>query len=206
MNQLADELRQHDRELWLASLYTPAPLRPALTTLFALHSTLAAIPITTTEPMIGLIRLAWWREALEALDNAPPPDEPHLQAAHQRLLPAGLTGKDLATLEARPAARLDPELTEPESTAAEAAGGAHLFALAARLLNADPKTAAALGRTWATGEPLPNTKTPKPLRPLLGLARLGQRDAAATAAGRPRSPRATAGRQLRLLWAVATGR
>ena len=202
---LGEALRQRDRELWLATLYAPAPVREALIALFALDSTLAAIPPSVSEPMIGAIRLAWWREALEALDHSAAPDEPHLVAAKALLLPAGLTGADLAGLEARWAARLDAELTEAESTAAEAAGGARLFTLAARLLSADPTPAAQLGRVWAIGAELPS-QLPKALRPLLALACLGQRDAADMAAGRPRSPRATAGRQLRMLRAIATGR
>lgn len=202
---LGEELRQRDRELWLATLYAPAPVRAALTALFALDCTLAAIPPSVSEPMVGAIRLAWWREALEALDHNPAPDEPHLIAARALLLPAGLSGADLAGLEARWAARLDAELTEEQSNDAEAQGGAHLFGLAARLLAADPEIAAALGRSWATGAELP-PQTPRSLRPLLALAILGRRDAADTAAGLPRAPRATAGRQLRMLMAIATGR
>ena len=202
---LGEELRQRDRELWLATLYAPAPVRAALTALFALDCTLAAIPPSVSEPMVGAIRLAWWREALEALDHNPAPDEPHLIAARALLLPAGLSGADLAGLEARWAARLDAELTEAQSNDAEAEGGAHLFGLAARLLAADPEIAAALGRSWTTGADLP-PQTPRSLRPLLALAILGRRDAADTAAGRPRAPRATAGRQLRMLMAIATGR
>ena len=202
---LGEELRQRDRELWLATLYAPAPVRTALTALFALDCTLAAIPPSVSEPMVGAIRLAWWREALEALDHNPAPDEPHLIAARALLLPAGLSGADLAGLEARWAARLDAELTEAQSNDAEAQGGAHLFGLAARLLAADPEIAAALGRSWATGAELP-PQIPRSLRPLLALAILGRRDAADTAAGRPRAPRATAGRQLRMLMAIATGR
>ena len=202
---LGAALRLRDRELWLATLHAPALARPALTSLFALDCTLAAIPPAVSEPMVGAIRLAWWREALEALDHGPAPDEPHLIAAKSLLLPAGLSGADLAGLEARWAARLDPELTEAESNHAEAEGGAHLFVLAARLLGADPVPAALLGRSWATGAALP-TDVPKPLRLLLALAVLGRQDAAAAAAGRPRAPRATAGRQLRMHLAIATGR
>jgi phytoene synthase len=202
---LGEELRQRDRELWLATLYAPAPVRAALTALFALDCTLAAIPPSVSEPMVGAIRLAWWREALEALDHNPAPDEPHLIAARALLLPAGLSGADLAGLEARWAARLDAELTEAQSNDAEAQGGTHLFGLAARLLAADPEIAAALGRSWATGAELPH-QIPRSLRPLLALAILGRRDAADTATGRPRAPRATAGRQLRMLMAIATGR
>ena len=80
-----------DPERALAIAYAPAEHRPALTALFALDERLAGIVAATTEPTIGLIRLAWWRESLEKLDREPPPAEPLLQALAS-LLPLGLTG------------------------------------------------------------------------------------------------------------------
>ncbi|WP_439534160.1 squalene/phytoene synthase family protein [Polymorphobacter sp.] len=202
---VSDTVRVRDRERWLASLYAPAPVRPALLALFALDLTLAEIPASVSEPMVGAIRLAWWREALEALDKGRAPDEPHLEAAAQWLLPAGLSGADLAGLEERWAQRLDGNLDPAAEHAAEAAGGALLFGLAGRLLGGDIGTAEALGRCWAVGGALPD-RVPAALRPLLALAALGVRDVADAEAGRPRAVRASAGRQLRILWAVATGR
>lgn len=202
---IGEDLRQRDRELWLATLHAPAAVRPALTILFALDSLMAAIPPTVSEPMVGAIRLAWWREALQALDHRPAPDEPHLKAAQTMLLPLGLSGEALSGLEERWAARLDGELTEAQSDAAEADGGARLFALAGHVLGGDQAIAGQLGRSWAVGAELP-PRTPAALRPLLALALLGRQDAKDGRAGRPRRPRATAGRQLLMLRAIALGR
>jgi phytoene synthase len=202
---IGEGLRQRDRELWLATLHAPAAVRPALTILFALDSLMAAIPPGVSEPMVGAIRLAWWREALQALDHRPAPDEPHLKAAEAVLLPLGVSGEALSGLEERWAARLDGELTEAQSDAAEADGGARLFSLAGRLLGGDMDIAAQLGRSWAVGADLPSC-TPAPLRPLLALALLGRQDAEDGRAGRPRRPRATAGRQWLMLRAIALGR
>jgi phytoene synthase len=179
-------------------------VRPALAALFALDRVLAEVPDSVSDPMVGAIRLAWWREALAALDSAKAPDEPHLQAAAAKLLPRGLPGADLAGLEERWGARLAGDLDEDAEHAAEAEGGARLFSLAARLLGGDLAIAEALGRCWAVGGPVPRA-VPAALRPLLALAVLGSRDAADAAAGRPRAPRGSAGRQLRMLWAVASG-
>ena len=92
--------------------------------LWALDLELAHVVATTTEPMIGQIRLAWWREALERLDTAPPPAQPLLRALAADVLPRGIAGSELAALE-------DPWL---DRLAGEAGNATALFALAARLL------------------------------------------------------------------------
>src|SRR5689334_18098035 len=85
-----------DRKLALA--YVPAAARPAVEALWRLDAALAGILATGTQPLISQMRLAWWREALEALDRAPPPAEPVLQALAAHVLPA-VTGAELAALE-----------------------------------------------------------------------------------------------------------
>lgn len=204
MDVLALELREKERELWLATLYAPVRVRPALVCLFALDRVLAEVVDSVSDPMVGAIRLAWWREALEALDKAGRvPDEPHLQAVQAELLPLGVCGAELAGLEERWGCRLTE--AEPEAEhAAEADGGALLFRLAGRILGGNEAMAAALGRGWAAGVPWEGP-VPAALRPLLGLAVLGLRDARDAAAGRTRAVRGGAGRQLRMLWAVASG-
>jgi phytoene synthase len=172
--------------------------------LFALDCVLADVTTTVSDPMVGAIRLAWWREALEGLDKGQRvPDEPHLQAVQAMLLPLGVRGAELAGLEERWGCRLAE--AEPEAErAAEAEGGALLFRLAGRILGGDEAAAAALGRGWAAGEAW-ERPVPSVLRPLLGLAVLGVRDERDAAAGRGRAVRGGAGRQLRMLWAVASG-
>ncbi len=205
LTTLDAELRERDRELWLATLYAPAGVRPALVSLFALDAALRNITETVSDPMVGAIRLAWWRDALRALDGGRAPDEPHLQAIAKFVLPMGVSGADLAGLEERWGCRLASDLDETGERAAEAEGGALLFGLAGRLLGGDEALAAALGRGWAVGQGW-NGIVVGALRPLLALAMLGMRDAEDVAAGRPRAARAGAGRQLRMLWAVASGR
>lgn len=51
-------------ELELALAYTPAKLRGRLEAFFALDQRLARIVAATTEPMLGQMRLAWWRDML----------------------------------------------------------------------------------------------------------------------------------------------
>ena len=58
---LIDELPAEQR---IAAAYMAAAIRPAFVTAFALDQRLARIVAKTTEPMLGQMRIAWWREAL----------------------------------------------------------------------------------------------------------------------------------------------
>jgi len=49
-----------DRDL--VRLYWPAELRPAFDALFSLDDALADVVARSSEPMLGAIKLAWWRE------------------------------------------------------------------------------------------------------------------------------------------------
>ena len=51
-------------EIDLALAYTPRTHRDALRTAFAFDQRLARIAAATTEPMLGQMRLAWWRDML----------------------------------------------------------------------------------------------------------------------------------------------
>lgn len=171
----ADLLRMADPDRWRAMLWSPATARSQLAALFALDLELVRVVETTTEPMIGRIRLAWWRERLAALDNAPPVAHPVLRAL-ARLWPG--QGADLAALEDGALAWADGDFAH-----AARARGTALFALAATALGGgDPLDA---GPAWAAGAMrragLAIAPVPPParlavnLRPLLALARLGPR-------------------------------
>ena len=196
---IADELKQRDRERWLACLYAAAPARPGLVALLALDAELAQLVATTTEPLLGEIRLAWWRDRLIELDTQPAPAQPLLQALQARTLPR-LSGSDLAGLEDGWLARLNGD------AAGSASGCVRLFTLAARLLGADPAEGEYLGRALALAQSPPD-RTSVLLRPLRALVELKARDAAhAAAAGRPPEPRGTLARQALMFKVVALGR
>jgi phytoene synthase len=194
------ELKARDRDRWLACLYAPAGARPGLIALMALDLELAQLVVTTTEPMLGEIRLAWWRERLEGLDAGQVPAQPLLAALADHVLPI-VTGADLAGLEDR---WIDM-LGHDGVTEAHVAGGGVLFGLAARLLGGHAEAAERLGRAWVLGEAVPE-RTPGPLRPLRALAALALRDAQRARAGQPVEARGSLARQWRMLKAVAFGR
>ncbi len=62
-----DELRAHDHDRFLTLLFAPASQRPALIALYAFNLEIARVAEVVTEPMMGHIRLQWWRETLEGI-------------------------------------------------------------------------------------------------------------------------------------------
>ncbi len=64
---IADLVRKGDRDRYLAALFAPEAARPALLALAAFNIELARIGDIVSEPMLGEIRLQWWRDALAQL-------------------------------------------------------------------------------------------------------------------------------------------
>ena len=129
--------------------YAPAAVRPGLAAIFALDERLGAIVAGTTEPTIGLIRLAWWREALERIDTAPASAEPLLRNLAGNVVAAGLGGAQLAGLEAGWAAMLDGD--DEAGTVGRFARerGGVLFGLAAQLLGSEDPRLPIAGEVWS---------------------------------------------------------
>ena len=86
-----DELRLHDHDRFLTLLFAPSAKRPALVALYAFNLEIARVAETVTEPMMGHIRLQWWRETLEGL----PKGETRGHAAAVALHEAGITPLDV---------------------------------------------------------------------------------------------------------------
>ncbi|MEE8515860.1 MAG: squalene/phytoene synthase family protein [Alphaproteobacteria bacterium] len=62
----AGEVRRLDRDRFLCALFAPADARRGLMALYAFNLELARIPETVSEPLLGHMRLQWWRDALTA--------------------------------------------------------------------------------------------------------------------------------------------
>lgn len=58
-------MRRYDPDRFLTALYAPADRRDELLTLYAFNMEVAKIREAVSEPMLGEIRLQWWREAIE---------------------------------------------------------------------------------------------------------------------------------------------
>lgn len=217
---------ERDPDLALALIHTPAADRPALAALFALDAAFGQTLASASQPALGEIRLAWWREALEALDNAPPPAEPRLADAARLLLPRGIRGAELAAVEGgwRP---LFDEFPWTITTAeALLLRGRLLFGLGARLLGCDPAPLEPAGGLWALvdvargcsdaasrrlllgqalvlGKPLRGMSLPSTARPLGMLTTAAMRDADR---GEPVEQRGAPGRVAAMLGHRWTGR
>lgn len=215
-----------DPERRLALVYAPADRRAALALLWALDERLASIVRGSREAMLGEIRLAWWNEALAALDAGPPGGEPLLEklaeavSAHRLPLAllAALTEGWSALLEPMPLSR-DALVRHGERR------GAALFALAAAVLGCDPGNVEEAGAGWAlvdlgfhVSDPvtaiearklaverlhqIDTRRWPKPLRALAVLTALARRDCVSSGPRRQGSPV----RLARSLWAGLSGR
>jgi NADH dehydrogenase [ubiquinone] 1 alpha subcomplex assembly factor 6 len=64
----ADQVRRYDHDRYLCTLFAPASARDAILALYAFNVEIAKVRETVSEPMMGQIRLQWWREVIE---NAP---------------------------------------------------------------------------------------------------------------------------------------
>ena len=58
--------RAADYDRYLSAVFAPAARREALFALIAFNHEIARIPEAVSEPMLGRIRLQWWREVLDA--------------------------------------------------------------------------------------------------------------------------------------------
>ena len=82
LSHCAAEVREHDPDRYLATLFAPADAREALFTLYAFDHEITRVRRVVSEPVAGLVRLQWWREALDALAADQPPAHPVVAAVH----------------------------------------------------------------------------------------------------------------------------
>ena len=198
----------------------------ALTALFAIDAAMGDALRTTSEPQLGAIRLAWWRERLEELDNQSPPAEPRLQAVADDLIPRGIEGSAVATLANGWLSLFDPFPWELRVAEALWFRGRYLFALGARILAEPDEAIEGAGGLWALVDAarhcsdaqsrdllldqartfargLSVAKFPSAVRPLSMLAALAVRDCAQ---GRPFAPEGTPGRAAAMVRHRLSGR
>ncbi|WP_422057769.1 hypothetical protein [Sphingomonas sp.] len=140
-----------ERRLVLTYMPTPAAAA-ALAALFALDDKLAETLRTTSEPMLGQIRMQWWQDALAKLDSAPPPPEPVLQGVARDVLRDRVTGVEVGQIVEGWRVLLEAEL-DGAALRSHGARGRALFALAGRVAGSaesDPLERA--GEGWALAD------------------------------------------------------
>ncbi len=73
-------VRQHDRDRYRTALFAPFDRHEALFALYAFNYEIARVRESVTQPMLGQIRLQWWREVVAAAYAGMPPRQ-HIVAA-----------------------------------------------------------------------------------------------------------------------------
>jgi phytoene synthase len=146
---LARLVRRHDHDRFLTTLFAPEAWRHDLLAIYAFNYEIAKTREVVSEPVLGQIRLQWWRETVDAI-YAGAPVRQHEAAAP---LAAAIRGRGLSRthVDALIAAReLDLGGEAPESLAAlEAyaeASSARLVWLALEVLGERGEAAIAAGR------------------------------------------------------------
>lgn len=73
LSDCAKYVREHDNDRFLSVLFAPADYREDLFALYAFNLELSKIRETVSEPLIGRMRLQFWRDAVpQMLEGAPP--------------------------------------------------------------------------------------------------------------------------------------
>lgn len=158
-------IRRVDPDRWLSSRYVADPTaRADLIALYAYDHEITRAAQVVSEPLLGEIRLAWWREALDEIyQGRPVRRQPTAQAlalaVARRALPRALLE---TPLDARHA-DLDPAPFADEAALnawLDAAYGA-IMAAAVRMLDpvADPSSVRSVARVWGLSR-LPRDRLP----------------------------------------------
>ncbi|HEX4846837.1 MAG TPA: hypothetical protein VFV30_01725 [Novosphingobium sp.] len=188
---LLDELPIERR---LAMAYAPAAARPLTLGLFALDTRLAGIVRQASEPLLGQIRLAWWREQLAADPASTPRGEPLLalladwgarRAALSSLVDGweALLGGDMLLEEGLErfvhargaAAALLAQALEQDGVSAEAEQAGRAWAAAELAVRLSDPAERAMALRMAGAADWGRIKLPRALRPLAVLHGLARR-------------------------------
>ena len=213
-----------DPERELALSYAPRRAREHLRTLWSVDERFGAIIAGTTDPIIGEMRLLWWRDAL-ATSTQEDRAEPLLERVRGTLVRVSGDGAAWGAMAEGWHALLQEPLGEAELRRFAVERGGRLFSLSAELLGGQtPDWLDREGQAWALADlahrisdpsiadlarsmaasqvdVAESAAWPRPLRPLGALAVLTRRDVRA-AQRRVGSP----GRVARMAWHRLTGR
>jgi phytoene synthase len=149
MTPLARLVQTHDRDRFLTALFAPAAAREALFAVYAFNYEVAKIRETVSEPMLGRIRLQWWRDSIAQIyaGEAPRQHEVVLALA-QAIGTRGLTrARFERIIDAREADLADAPPADVAALEAYAeASAAPLVHLALEALGVGDEAAMAAGR------------------------------------------------------------
>lgn len=150
-----NEVRRHDHDRYLTALFLPADRRAAALALYAFNLEIARTREIISEPLLGQIRLQWWRETIEGVFEGTPREHPVLDALGAAIRTHELPRDRLEGLIDAREADLDDgppsDLKALETYASDTSGA--LSALVMQTLAGPDETASAaarqVGTAWA---------------------------------------------------------
>lgn len=98
LDYLVAEARRHDPDRYLCALLAPARAREAILALLLLDHELARVPDLVTQPIAGLIRYQWWRDAVAEAAAGRPREHPVVEALGAALASGSLDADGLTGL------------------------------------------------------------------------------------------------------------
>ena len=157
LSPFADDLRRLDRDRFVLSLFAPEAARPDWHALFAFNLEIARVRELVREPMLGRIRLQWWRDIIAGLyDGASGSEHPAAAALGGAIRRHGLSRALFDGLLDAREQDLDPAPPDDVATLEDYAAGtsANLQLLALEMLGqggSEPARQAArhVGIAWA---------------------------------------------------------
>ncbi|MBS0472791.1 MAG: squalene/phytoene synthase family protein [Proteobacteria bacterium] len=144
MSPLDQLIRSADPDRYLSTLFAPADKRPLLMALYAFNVEVARVADTVREPMMGEIRIEWWRETLAGARQGMPRNHNVARALTDLFAHVGLPAE---RFEAMLTARAFDSTAEafPDLAALEAycdATSGNLMRLAMHILGGEAEAAA----------------------------------------------------------------
>ncbi|MGE0151687.1 MAG: phytoene/squalene synthase family protein [Reyranellaceae bacterium] len=94
----AEQVRLQDYDHYLCGLFAPEEARAGLYALYAFNAEIARTPELVSEPLLGRIRLQWWRDAIAAAAAGGGPHHQVVQALAQAFSRFALPRQEFETM------------------------------------------------------------------------------------------------------------
>ena len=142
---------RHDRERYLTALFARPQTQPALFVLLAANHEIAKTAEVVSEPMIGAIRLQWWRDSLDGIEAGAPRKHEVVTPLADLIQESPDLLSDLRSLIAAREADLEGEAPPDLAGLIEYADGTggNLHRALARVLGGEAELGGRIGRVWA---------------------------------------------------------
>ena len=144
-------VERHDRERYLTVLFAKPEVQAALFVLLAANHEIAKTAEVVSEPMIGAIRLQWWRDSLDGIEAGAPRKHEVITPLADLVRETPDLLSDLRDLIEAREADLDGEApADLDALVGYADGtGGNLHRAVARILGGEPELGGRVGRVWA---------------------------------------------------------